>query len=321
MNRRLAAPDHSLNAPLRAGQRGRVAGLAGRRDATARRPRSPSSEELASRKALLAQRAEDAERPRAPHPDRAPAEGQADDARGPVAAIRHLPRAGAPDRGARLREAAEGDAGPRGPGRRAPGRPAARHPAAGVRRRSEPGRATAATVLLWTLLEVPASVPTRRQNDIIHRTVDRRAPPTATTSFSRPASSTRSSAPAARHSWPRPAGRPPFPAAPGRGFAGLIVPGDKNAWLRACRTLCGSGAVWPPSPRRGSPAARQEPHVEAGQCHAAAPVLRRWRSLPPRRSRASSREGIKASAFLVHRPSGACSGGRTARPARTGGTG
>ncbi len=38
MNRRLAAPDHSLNAPVRAGQRGRVAGLAGRRGRKARRP-------------------------------------------------------------------------------------------------------------------------------------------------------------------------------------------------------------------------------------------------------------------------------------------
>ena len=33
MNRRLAAPDNSLNAPVRSRRRGRVAGLAGRRDA------------------------------------------------------------------------------------------------------------------------------------------------------------------------------------------------------------------------------------------------------------------------------------------------
>ena len=54
MNRRLAAPDHSLNAPVRAGRRGRVAGLAGRRDATARKPTLAEREELTGRKALLA---------------------------------------------------------------------------------------------------------------------------------------------------------------------------------------------------------------------------------------------------------------------------
>ncbi len=110
MNRRLAAPDHSLNATGPPGQRGRMAGLAGRRD------RKPGNHLRRSRGAhrpqgAAVQRAEDAERARAPHPDRAPAEGQSDHARGAVAAIRHLARAGAADRGPRLREAAEGDEG------------------------------------------------------------------------------------------------------------------------------------------------------------------------------------------------------------------
>ncbi len=42
MNRRLASPDHSLNAPLRERQRGRVAGLAGRRE---REPGDPARRE------------------------------------------------------------------------------------------------------------------------------------------------------------------------------------------------------------------------------------------------------------------------------------
>ena len=54
MNRRLSAPDHSLNAPRARRQRGRVAGLAGRREREPGERRSPSSEELTGRKALLA---------------------------------------------------------------------------------------------------------------------------------------------------------------------------------------------------------------------------------------------------------------------------
>ena len=89
MNRRLAAPDHSLNATGARRQRRRVAGLAGRRD------RKPGEHLRRSRGAdrtqgAAIQRAEDAERARAAHPDRAPAEGQSDDARGPVAAVQHL---------------------------------------------------------------------------------------------------------------------------------------------------------------------------------------------------------------------------------------
>ena len=74
MNRRLAAPDHSLNAPVRQDERGRVAGLAGRRIGKpgnhGRRPRGTHRPQGAA-----VQRAEDAERARAPHPDGAPAEG------------------------------------------------------------------------------------------------------------------------------------------------------------------------------------------------------------------------------------------------------
>ena len=85
MNRRLAGPDHSLNAPLRSGRRERVAGLAGRREREpgdrARRGRRarPPPRRCCSEAMARAQRA------RAPHPDRAPAEGRADDARGSVA--------------------------------------------------------------------------------------------------------------------------------------------------------------------------------------------------------------------------------------------
>ncbi len=110
MNRRLAAPDHSLNAPVRADSEGewqdwlvdesRKPGDLDRRARGADRPQGPAGH-----------RAEDAERARAAHPGRAPAEGQSDDARGSVAAIQHLARAGAADRGARVREAAEGDEG------------------------------------------------------------------------------------------------------------------------------------------------------------------------------------------------------------------
>src|SRR5262249_57711867 len=53
------------------------------------------------------------QRPRAAHPDRAASPGEPDDPRGSVTAIRHLARAGAADRGARLRETAESDEGGR----------------------------------------------------------------------------------------------------------------------------------------------------------------------------------------------------------------
>ncbi len=124
MNRRLAAPDHSLNAPVRQDSEGEwqdwlvdesESQEVHRRSRGADRPESP-----------VDRRAEDAERSRAAHPGRAPAEGQSDHAGGLVAAIRHLTRAGAADRGARVREAAKGD---EGADRRAPA--ASREPSGG----------------------------------------------------------------------------------------------------------------------------------------------------------------------------------------------
>ena len=109
MNRRLAAPDHSLNAPLRIDGEGEWQDwLVDETDEPgddARR--APGTRRSAS--ALLEPAMKSLERARAPHPDRAAAEGRADDARGSEPGIRHQPRARAPDRGARLREAAEGD--------------------------------------------------------------------------------------------------------------------------------------------------------------------------------------------------------------------
>ena len=51
MNRRLEGPDHSLNAMLRIDSETRVAGLAGRRDARARRPVLAEEDELGHRRA------------------------------------------------------------------------------------------------------------------------------------------------------------------------------------------------------------------------------------------------------------------------------
>ena len=111
MNRRLAAPDHSLNAPVRMDSEGEwqdwlvdESGEPGNRDRRARGDVRPQGAALGC--------VEDAERSRAAHPHRAPPEGQPDHARGAVPAVRHLARAGPPDRGPRLREAAKGHEGP-----------------------------------------------------------------------------------------------------------------------------------------------------------------------------------------------------------------
>src|SRR5690242_15582972 len=87
-----------------------MAGLAGRRE---RKPGDPARRKPGTGAAAGSPGKGDdpPQRPRAAHPDRAAPEGKPDDARGPVAAIRHLARAGAADRGARLRETAEGDQG------------------------------------------------------------------------------------------------------------------------------------------------------------------------------------------------------------------
>ena len=134
MNRRLASPDHSLNAPLRSDSEGEwqdwLVDESESQEDQARRAPGAGAAPRPPRKG------DDApQRARAPHPRRAAAEGQPDDARGFVAAIRHLARAGAADRGARLREAAKGDQGRRD-----------RTPAGGLIRRrpvkaGNPGRA------------------------------------------------------------------------------------------------------------------------------------------------------------------------------------
>jgi hypothetical protein len=79
-----------------------VAGLAHRRDRKPgdhdRRPRRTERQQ-----GLAAERAGDAQPAGAPHPRRAAAKGRPDDARGGVASIRNLARAGAAGRDARLR--------------------------------------------------------------------------------------------------------------------------------------------------------------------------------------------------------------------------
>ena len=108
MNRRLAAPDSSLNAPVKAEgdmewQDWLVDEIAQPGDQARREPGARPAQAHAGR------RPEAADRPRAPHHRRAPPDRRAQDARGPVVQVRHQPRARAPDRGARLRQAAEGD--------------------------------------------------------------------------------------------------------------------------------------------------------------------------------------------------------------------
>ena len=108
MNRRLAAPDHSLNAPVRADSEGEWQDwLVDERES--QETALGEREELTGAQGAADRRAEDAERARAAHPDRAPAEGQSDHAGGSVAAIRHLAASGcarsrcAPSRSCRRR--------------------------------------------------------------------------------------------------------------------------------------------------------------------------------------------------------------------------
>ena len=107
MNRRLAG-DSSLNAPVQERCRERrVAGLAGRRD------HGPGDGACRIRGARSAprhaeRRAEGLERARASRVRGAPARRGAADAGGAFRRVRRLPRAHPPDRGARLREGAEG---------------------------------------------------------------------------------------------------------------------------------------------------------------------------------------------------------------------
>src|SRR5258708_12906424 len=85
-----------------------MAGLARRRE---REPGDPPRRAAGARAAPRPPRKGDdaSERPRTPHPHRAALAREPDHARGSVTAIRHLARARASDRGARLREIAKTD--------------------------------------------------------------------------------------------------------------------------------------------------------------------------------------------------------------------
>ena len=154
MNRRLEGPDHSLNAMLRSEsdtewQDWLVDDSASQETVLA------EEDELDHRRELLAAGDARAERAREAHPDRAPAQGGADHARGPVGPVRHQPRAGAADRGARVREAAEGDDGARG------ARQAARRRAGCCRTRAAtpPGGTGLLALLIWVRTQHPPGDP------------------------------------------------------------------------------------------------------------------------------------------------------------------
>ena len=113
MNRRLGG-DASLNAPIREdGDSGEwqdwlVDDSAEPGDASSPRARRRDNRRKALREAL-----DRAQRPRAPHLRGAPARRRSDHAGGAGRRVRRLARARAPDRGARLREGAEGGQEPR----------------------------------------------------------------------------------------------------------------------------------------------------------------------------------------------------------------
>ena len=111
MNRRMMmGGDASLNVSLRRTRTARaVAGLAGRRPPVAGRDRR-RAEEAHVRHEMLIEAMGSAQRARAPHPDRPPPDRRSQDARGTEPGLQRQPRARPPDRGARVREAAEGDA-------------------------------------------------------------------------------------------------------------------------------------------------------------------------------------------------------------------
>ncbi len=85
MNRRLAAPGPFAQRPDPRRRRRRMAGLAGRRDPRPRRPAWPRPRSSRPAPAAAGRGPGRPQRARAPHPDRAPPEGRADDARGSVA--------------------------------------------------------------------------------------------------------------------------------------------------------------------------------------------------------------------------------------------
>ena len=107
MNRRLGG-DASLNAPIRDdGESGEWQDWLVD-DAPSQERILAESEESDNRHNALTQRAGRAQRARAAHLRGAPPGRRSDHARGPCRRVRRLARARAPDRGARLREGAEG---------------------------------------------------------------------------------------------------------------------------------------------------------------------------------------------------------------------
>ena len=124
MNRRLGG-DMSLNAPIRDD------GDAGEwqdwlvDDQIDQETRLAESEEADNRRHGAVRRAHRAQRSRAAHLRGAPPRRRSDHARGPRRRVRRLARARAPDRGARLREGAEGGEEPRRRDGNAAGRTAA----------------------------------------------------------------------------------------------------------------------------------------------------------------------------------------------------
>ena len=112
MNRRLGG-DMSLNAPIRDdGDAGEWQDWLAD-DQIDQETRLAESEEADNRRIGAHRRAHRAQRARAAHLRGAPARRRADDARGSRRRVRRLARARAPDRGARLREGAEGGEEPR----------------------------------------------------------------------------------------------------------------------------------------------------------------------------------------------------------------
>ena len=107
MNRRLASPDHSLNAPLRSDSEGEWQDWLVD-ESESQETRLGERQELGLRRDLL-EKAMTHLNDRERHILTERRSRKPDHARGPVAAIRHLARARAADRGPRLRKAAEGD--------------------------------------------------------------------------------------------------------------------------------------------------------------------------------------------------------------------
>ncbi len=144
MNRRLAAPDHSLNAPVRQDSEGEWQDwLVDESDS--QETELAEREELTGRKALLNGALKTLnERERHILIERR-LKDEPTTLEDLVAAIRHLPRAGAPDRGAGVREAAEFD---EGADRRAPRRRQPAIGAHGLKQAAARGHARAAVARL-----------------------------------------------------------------------------------------------------------------------------------------------------------------------------